>query len=156
MRVYEAILVPTDGSSTAQRAVHHAIERARSDEAELHAVTILDTGSERVQAVTRAWDEDAVADELRDRAREDLGKVIEPASEADLEVHTAVREHDGVAESILAHADEHGIDLIVMGTHGRSGLERIMLGSVAEGVLRKAHRPVLAGPPTGVDGQRHP
>lgn len=147
MRVYEAILVPTDGSSTAQRAVDHAIERARGDQAELHAVAIVDTGSERIQALTRAWDEDAVADELRDRAREDLGEVTEPASEANLEVHTAVREHDDVVESILAYADEHGIDLIVMGTHGRSGLERIMLGSVAEGVLRRAHRPVLAVPP---------
>lgn len=55
------------------------------------------------------------------------------------------------AERILARAEEYGADLIVMGTRGRSGLAHVLIGSVAEGVLRRSRRPVLVVP-----GRAHP
>lgn len=145
--MYDAILVPTDGSLTAQRAVEHATKRAQKDGADLHALRVVDQGSPGPVNITQwsRWDE--VAEELHDQAREDLAKALEPAEEAGIAVHKAVLDHEGVADGILSYADEHDVDVVMMGTHGRSGIERFLLGSVAERVVRKAHLPMLLVPP---------
>lgn len=143
----ETILVPTDGSLTAQRAVDRAIERARSDGAELHALNVVETGSTVERALGGAWDRGEIAEELSDQAREELEVAMQPAREVGLDVQEVVLEHDDIVEGILSYAEKHDIDLVVMSTHGRAGVERMLLGSVAEGVLRKAHRPVLVVPP---------
>lgn len=66
---------------------------------------------------------------------------------AELEVETAVVPGEELGPTIAGYAREHGVDLICMSTHGHSGLKRLVLGSVAEAVLRRAHVPVLCVPP---------
>lgn len=145
--MYARILVPTDGSLTAQRAVHHAVERARTDDAELHAVHVIDTRSPIAGTTPPLPDWDEAVDQLRAKARERLEEAIQAAGEEDLDLTKRVLERRGVAEAILTYADEHDVDIIFMGTHGRSGIERFLLGSVAERVVRKGHRPVTLIPP---------
>ena len=67
-------------------------------------------------------------------------RVGEPG--VDLETRTELR-HGSPSDGILDYADEHGVDLVVMGTRGRSAIDRVLLGSVAENVIRNAERPVM-------------
>jgi nucleotide-binding universal stress UspA family protein len=85
---------------------------------------------------------------LRTRLRELAGSVARDAA-----VTTEVSDATDVRSRILERAAELGCDLIVMGTHGRSGFERVLLGSVAEKVARKAPCPVMLVPPGATDGQ---
>ena len=67
----------------------------------------------------------------------------------DIEVHVEVLDAPFTAQAIAEFVEKNNVDLVAMATHGRSGLKRLGLGSVAEGVLRKVHVPVLAFPPVG-------
>ena len=67
--------------------------------------------------------------------------------ETDLDVATDVVAAENVARGIVVYSREHGADLIALSTHGRSGLRRVLLGSVAEEILRRSHVPVLLFPP---------
>ncbi|GAB6860282.1 universal stress protein [Haloplanus litoreus] len=113
----ENVLVATDGSDEAERAGEHAIAVAGATGARLHALTV--------------GDEEDPARRLADRARE-----------AGIDATAAVRT-GRPHEAILDYADEFDVDLVTLGSHGRTGVERVLLGSVAERVLRAATKPVL-------------
>lgn len=122
------VLLPTDYSETAQRALAVARRFADAHDAELHVLYARVPG-------------------------DDVNCPTDPDSEAWLggparHVVQAEREGDSVAGVILGYADEVGADLVVMGTHGRTGIERAVLGSVAEKIVRRARCPVLTVPPT--------
>jgi nucleotide-binding universal stress UspA family protein len=87
--------------------------------------------------------QDAILDGMTERAEEAVDAVRERTTEAGVETVTAVR--DGVPHSeILRYADEEGIDLIVIGTHGRTGRDKLVnMGSVTERVVENATQPVL-------------
>jgi nucleotide-binding universal stress UspA family protein len=112
------VLAATDGSEGAERAGAHAVAIAAATGARLHVLTV--------------GDDDAPARSLAARARE-----------AGVDVTVAVRT-GAPHEEILGYADEAGVDLVTLGSHGRTGVERVLLGSVAERVLRAATTPVLA------------
>lgn len=79
---------------------------------------------------------------LRQIGEDAMEEIRERADDADVEIETAIE--DGTPHrAILEYADDEGVDLIVMGTHGRSGLDRYLLGSVTERVVRGAEIPVL-------------
>jgi nucleotide-binding universal stress UspA family protein len=135
--MYERILLPTDGSQASDRAVEQAIGLASETGAALHVLFV-------VEDVPYAPDmmDDEVAAQIREIGEEALEEIQDRADEAGVEVVAALRE--GVPhESILAYAEEADADVIVMGTHGRSGLDRYLLGSVTERVVRTAEVPVL-------------
>jgi nucleotide-binding universal stress UspA family protein len=90
--------------------------------------------------------------EVREQIDRELREQLQPASTAGIEVPLVTREGDPVTE-ILAEARTMGADLIVISTHGRSGFDRLTLGSVTEKVLRKAECPVLIVPPTATGGE---
>ncbi len=139
--MYDAILVPTDGSDPATAAVDRAIAIAERFDASLHVIHVAELVDVPIDVEAEA------RDELADRAESILTPVEERATEAGLTVSTEVVETaDPVHQTILDYADDHDVDLIVMGTHGRSGLDRIILGSVAERTLRTARTPVLVVP----------
>ena len=148
--MYERILVPTDGSETAERAAREAIEIAEVHGATVHAVHVADTN-----AVMWATSDDEVSidpepllDGLREQGREHTDAVAALGEERGVEVVTAVRE-GSPARGIVAYAEDNDVDLIVMGTRGRQGLDRVF-GSTAERVVRRAPVPVL----TLRDGER--
>lgn len=149
--MYGRILVATDGSINAQRAVEHAVQRATSDGSELHAVYVMDSRPPAVGGVTPWTDWDETAQLLRKEARKHLDSALEQAQAEGLQVHKAVKQHEGVADGILDYARDHDVDLIVVGTHGRSGIDRFVMGSVAEKVTRNSALPVLVVPPKRPD-----
>jgi nucleotide-binding universal stress UspA family protein len=155
--MYERILVPTDGSDVAQAAVDHAIDLATTYGAELHALYVADTdaiayslGAEQVDRVREG--EFAGMTELQKRAEAATNYVAELAAEQGVEVvehHTGGKPHEAIAE----YAEDNDVDLIVMGSHGRAGVRRALLGSVTERTLRSTHVPVLVVDYRGADAE---
>jgi len=148
--MYGRILVPTDGSDVAESAVDHALDLAERYDAEVHALYVVDIdsvnfslGTEQVDRLKQGrFDE---MGELKDQADEATGVVGVVADRGD-ERGVDVVEHvsGGRPHKVIAnYAEDNGIDLIVMGSHGRAGVRRALLGSVTERTLRSTHVPVL-------------
>ncbi len=145
--MYERILVPTDGSRVANAAVDHAIDLADKYGAEVHALFVADVeavnyslGTEQVDRIRQGNFQGM--SELREDAEEATGYVKQQAEALGLQAverHAGGRPHSVIAE----YAAENDTDLIVMGSHGRSGVRRALLGSVTERTLRSTHVPVL-------------
>lgn len=141
---YDTILVPTDGSAPAGVAAGHAVTLAAAFGGELHALSVVDDrayrraiGGSEVERAAENWR--AAAEE---RAAEAARTLESLADEAGVPCHAAV-EHGAPAEAIRTYAATHGADLVTMGTHGRTGLDRLLLGSVTERVVRTSDVPVL-------------
>ncbi len=134
--MYETILVPTDGSDPANRAVEHAVDLASTFDADLHAIYVVDSRRYGSRAVA---DADAILDELADRGRRILEELRD---RADREVTTELR-RGRPNEETTAYAEEIDADLIVLGNRGLGDPSGAAIGSVAERVVRTAGRPVL-------------
>jgi nucleotide-binding universal stress UspA family protein len=138
---YERVLVTTDGSSAADAAVDHAVAVAGAFDATLHALYVVNI--EALAAGPTAAPPTDLLDQFRERGEEATAEIADGAAEAGVEAVTAV--YEGFpGPAILDYADEEGIDLIAMGTHGRSGVERILLGSTTERTIRRSPVPVMS------------
>lgn len=132
----DRILFPTDGSACAAQAHRYAVDLADRYHATLHVLHV-DERSARHQATTAdAPDRDAPAD-----SEETFSLPPDASTTTHTEQH--VLTHPSPPQGILMHAAEHDIDLIVMGTHGRRGIARAVIGSVAEEVVRRSECPVF-------------
>jgi nucleotide-binding universal stress UspA family protein len=137
--MYERILVPTDGSSGVTVALAEALDIAELSGGTVHALYVVDTRDySRLPETT--WVD--LESGLADRGERALAAVSEQAKARGVSVETTV-DRGAPHERILAHAAEHDVDLLVMGTHGRTGVHRFLLGSVTEKVVRSADVPVL-------------
>ncbi|WP_101294200.1 universal stress protein [Halegenticoccus soli] len=136
--MYERILIPTDGSETARSAVQRAVDFARRYDATLHALYVVDTAA----FGTADFDADVMLEGFEQEGKRAVEYVAEAARDAAVPVETAIV-HGSPERTILRYADDNDIDLIVMGTHGRRGLERYLLGSTTERIVRSATVPVL-------------
>lgn len=153
--MYDRILVPTDGSNVAEAAVDHALSLAEKYDSEVHALYIADTdaiayslGTEQVDRIRQG--NFAGMTELRKKAEAATGYVADLGKEQGIEVvehHAGGQPHDMIDD----YAGDHDIDLIVMGSHGRAGVRRALLGSVTERTLRSTHVPVLVVDYRGTD-----
>ncbi|MGM0447371.1 MAG: universal stress protein [Methanobacteriota archaeon] len=140
MPLYDRILVPTDGSPEGELAVCHALDLAAVHGASVRAIYVVDTARYAGMPMETTWE--GVGDLLYDDGEAALETVCELAADRDVNVETAVVEGSPSRE-IITHAEETGCDLVVMGTHGRGGIDRLLLGSVAEKVVRGSSVPVL-------------
>jgi nucleotide-binding universal stress UspA family protein len=141
MPLFRSALVAVDDSEPANAAVAVAAKVARALRSELTLCNVADTRALYDKAATYGYDPQQIADELRARAR----SILERASvRAALEPppRTEVVEGEPVA-ALVAEAERLAARLIVIGSHGRRGLQRLMLGSVAEHVVRRSPVPVL-------------
>ncbi|WP_044957336.1 universal stress protein [Halarchaeum acidiphilum] len=137
--MYDRILVPTDGSPESEEAVDEAMELADLTGATVVALYAVDTRDYSTLPESK-WA--ALQSELRSEGEDAVEAVAERGEAAGVEVETIVAE--GVPhEIILETAAGEDCDAIVMGTHGRSGVERFLLGSVTEKVVRQSDLPVL-------------
>jgi len=135
---YSDVLIPTDGSDQAAAAIDVGVDIAKTYDARLHALSVIDTMAFGADA--RPAD---ILDMLDDAAQEAVGAVEADAIGSSVSaVETAV-EYGHPYRKIRSYVDANDVDLIVMGTHGRSGLERYLLGSVTEKVVRTSAVPVL-------------
>jgi nucleotide-binding universal stress UspA family protein len=140
--MYKNILVPLDGSKLAEQAIPYATELCKgSTEVTLFQVVHLplNLAAPDVSIATPLPD----PQELIEEALAYLEELAKPLREEGVTIKTDAIERDVVADAIVAYAREHDIDLIVMTTHGRSGLSRLVFGSVAESVVRHTPCPVL-------------
>jgi nucleotide-binding universal stress UspA family protein len=140
MGLYDRILVPTDGSEASDAAVSHALDLAAEHGATLLAVYVVDTASIAGMTMETTWE--GVSDMLYREGEEALDEVTALATERGVPVETSVVE-GAPARMILEHAEERNCDVVVMGTHGRGGIDRLLLGSVTEKVVRGSDVPVL-------------
>jgi nucleotide-binding universal stress UspA family protein len=144
--MYDTILIPTDGSEGALRAAEHGAYLARLFDADVHLLSVVD-----LQAAAGPFDaggvDRAFVERLEDEGEEaldDVERAVEDAIEGGgtIKVERAV-ERGRPSETILEYVEEHGVDVVAMGTHGRTGVRRYVAGSVTERVLRLADVPVL-------------
>jgi nucleotide-binding universal stress UspA family protein len=139
----KSILAPTDFSPHSERAVQFACGLAETFGAQLHLVHVL---SEIIPAgpdpLLMPVMPPQFYEENEGRARETLQKILDPAWGKPAGVTTAVR-WGGPVEAIVEYAREQRIELVVIATHGRTGLSHVLLGSVAERIVREAPCPVL-------------
>jgi nucleotide-binding universal stress UspA family protein len=136
--MYERILVPTDGSAGMSAVVEHAADLAASHGAEIHAVHVVDTTRLTGLPMETGWE--GITETLREEGEQALAAVERLVDGCP--VRTAMLEGTP-SRQIVEHAHDHDVDLVVMGTHDRGGINRLLLGSVAERVVRTANVPVL-------------
>jgi nucleotide-binding universal stress UspA family protein len=138
--MYRQILIAVDGSEPSHTALAEAVKLARALGARVHLLHVVEPlrhfVSEGVVDLTAA---------IRREGQKILEEATERARAAGVEVQSALVEAGDrrVPEAIVEHAAATGADLIAMGTHGRRGIEHLLIGSVAEGVVRRAQLPVF-------------
>jgi nucleotide-binding universal stress UspA family protein len=144
MSVYRKILVPIDGSPASNRGLIEAIELAKNQHATLRLVHVLDElilgpGAEAVVYLGNT------VDLLREAGEQLVAKAEAVVRESGMKAESAMLEIMGgrAADSIVAEANAWGADLIVLGTHGRRGAKRLVMGSDAEEIVRTTPVPVL-------------
>ncbi len=150
--MYQRILVATDGSTPANRALDHAVDLAAAVGSRLLVVAVAETGFSPAgpEYPTRAHQ--TVVEQIKEEAKGTVDAAVQRAEARDVEVRGYVHTGRRAQEGILDVAGAEDVDLIVLGTHGRSGLARFLLGSVTEEVLRRAEVPILAVRDEGADG----
>lgn len=150
--MYETILIPTDGSECAARAIAHGLDVAQRYDATVHVLSVIDTAELlELGYVGDRSDFESRIEPLEAQAKRAVREVDSNPRREGLDVVTVVREGAPV-ETIAKYVDDTDVDLIVMGTHGRHGVERYLLGSVTERVLRTVDVPVLGVGPSDGEG----
>ncbi|AXV38642.1 MAG: universal stress protein UspA [Methanobacterium sp. BRmetb2] len=145
--MYKKILLPTDGSENAQRAGKHAISIADTYRADIIVLNVIDTYY--VQSLALPNFREDLRAELRLEGKKAVKKFVDQLEKSqcngyckNINLTTKIKDgkpHQVILETIL----EEGIDLVVMGASGRHGLDRVMIGSVTDRVIREAKCPVM-------------
>lgn len=138
--MYDRIVVPTDGSAGTRRAIDHAVRLAATHDATIHTLYVVNSARYAGFSMETAWE--GVDGMLREEGEEAVAEVERIADANEVPVETTIVDGSPSTE-IVRYADEEQCDLIVMGTHGRGGINRLLLGSVAERVVRSSAIPVL-------------
>lgn len=141
--MFKHILVPVDGSATASQAVTKAAELAKALGSQVTAVYVIDPYPFTGVGADFAYGQSQYLTAATAEANGALEAVKTAMQSAGVPVETALCEGHAVHEGILSTLEKTGADLIVMGSHGRRGLEKLMLGSVTQRVLGVVHVPVL-------------
>ena len=142
--MYTNILIPTDGSELAGKAIPHGIALAKRVGAKVTGMTVsqpfhtLTTDTQMIED-TRA----GYKTRIEEHARKTLGAVADAANAAGVACETIHIEHEHPYRAIIDTAESKGCDLIVMASHGRSGLSAVVLGNVTVKVLTHCKIPVL-------------
>lgn len=142
--MYRRILVAVDGSDISGRALEEALNLAKDQQARVRIVHVVDTVPKAISAYPVPDFESYRQASLR-AGREVLDGAIAVAQRAVIDAEPALVETESLPPSngIVQAARRWSADLIVMGTHGRTGLTHLLLGSVSEGVVRDAGVPIL-------------
>lgn len=142
--MYQRIFVPVDSSTASNLALDEAIKLARGLGSKLviaHAIDLPVYGRGNPEVL----DSSSMEQPIVDAAKVLLGKAIDRAVAAGVEVESVLLENRGdtVADILLNAAYQAKVELIMMGTHGRTGIMHLLMGSVAEGVLRASDLPIM-------------
>ncbi len=141
--MFKHLLVPIDGSPTSQLAVDKAIGLARAFSSAVSVLFVIDPYPFAGVGADFAYGQAQYMSAARAEANEALAAARKAFEVAGVQVNASLVEAHMVWRGIVEAADAGGADLIVMGSHGRSGIEKMVLGSVAQRVLSHARQPVL-------------
>lgn len=136
------ILCPVDFSPSSDYALHYAVDLARMFEARLTLLHVVEVPFLPSYAMAGVPDLSLPLEQIEEGARKGLARLVEDCRARYGKVETEMRTGTAFME-IITYAREIDADMIVMGTHGRTGLSHLLIGSVAEKVVRKAPCPVL-------------
>ena len=141
--MYQHILIPVDGSPTSDRALQEAIAFARQQNAQLQLLHVIE--EIHFVDIESSINYAELQESMKNSGAKILAQAQTAVQQAGLTAETKLLEAGGkrVASVIVAAAKRWPADLIVIGTHGRSGFSRLFFGSIAEGVVRTAQVPVL-------------
>ncbi len=143
--MFKHLLVTLDGSPRAESVIPHAIDIAKTMNAEVTLLRVVDAAnsdwSER-GAIGKGRASTSIKSTYVDQANAYLNRVAEQLAQAGVTAHALVMQGQP-AQQIISTAKETGVDAIAMATHSRRGLNRVMFGSVAEEVLHESHLPIL-------------
>jgi nucleotide-binding universal stress UspA family protein len=139
---YRNIVIATDGSENTQKAVSYGIEIAKLSGATVHAVYIVDTSSFSSIPMSSDGGWEAMFEILRKEGERAVSAVKYQGEAAGVDVREVVWEGNP-SNAIIEFAENNNVDLVVMGTLGKTGLDRFLLGSVAEKVVRGSKVPVM-------------
>ena len=140
--IYRKIMVAADGSEHVKRAVATAIEIAKLSGAKLYAVYVMANDEFSMPYPKNVELEKTFLDYFRTEGKEATAYVETTGKDENVEVESVILE-GSPAHEIVDFAEGNDIDLIVMGTHGKNAIERFLLGSVAENVVRHSEKAVL-------------
>lgn len=141
--MYKHILVPVDGSSTSMQAVRQAVDIASTYGSAVTAIYVIDPYPFTGVGTELAYGQAEYVTAAKAEARETLAAARTQVEAAGLKADTRMVEAHAAWRGIIETADAIKADLVVMGSHGRHGLEKLMLGSVTQRVLQHATQPVL-------------
>ena len=136
----EKILVAVDGSAFSDAAVDQAISLGGICNSQIFVISVVDLYPEQMEVAP------ALVEKMSEEVRQHLDRAQEKVDESNIPCETIVHMGGAPHQFIVQEAKDKGIDLIVMGTHGRSGIKRVLLGSVAQNVIGHAPCPVLVVP----------
>lgn len=143
--MYQRILLAIDGSHASRLALHQAIVVGKATGAEVEALFVADTSDAAIDMV--GFDSITYEERVMRYGHDTLTSAANALQTAGIRYSTKLLEKavapGQISSTIVAEANETGADLIVLGTHGRRGLKHLVMGSVAEGVVRKTNKPVL-------------
>lgn len=143
MLLLKNVLVATDFSGASDAALRYGRDFARTYGALLHVVHVVDDVASHVMPMTALPDIGTIQMDLQHAAEAELDARLADAARQLPAVRTVILTSAAPAQAIVAYAEEAGIDLLVIGTHGRGGLARLFMGSVAQHIVRTAPCPVL-------------
>lgn len=144
--MYQRILVATDGSTLSKKAVSNAIALAATCGAELVAMKVVPRYPQAYfegSIPLSAQEVSRIEAEWTASAQDILAAVEKSANAKGVKTKTVTVKSDLVSDAIIAAAKKHKADLIVMASHGRKGIKRLLLGSETQQVLTHSHIPVL-------------
>ncbi|HZD44108.1 MAG TPA: universal stress protein, partial [Methanomicrobiales archaeon] len=131
--MFHKILVAIDGSKTSEMALEQAIGEAKQCSAELHVVYVVETGLFSSIPMDNTWE--VVYGLLEKEGQESLSTARQRAKEAGIEIVTHMRQ-GRAGNEIIRLAQDLGVDLIMIGSHGKSNIDRILIGSVSSHVVK--------------------
>ncbi len=141
--MFNHLLVPIDGSPTAELAVEKAIGLAKAFDSKVTAIYVVDPYPFTGVGADFAYGQGQYLNAAKAAATEALANARKAMEQAGVRVTTATVESHSPWRGILDAAEAGGADLIVIGSHGRSGIEKLVLGSVAQRVVSHTKLPVL-------------
>ena len=139
-KLYKKILIATDGSEPNKKAVLYGIELARLSDAKLYVVYVVDTAAFASIPMDSGWE--IMYELLQKEGTEAIQQIVDDAKVSGIGVESSLLEGHP-SQEIIEFTQDNDIDLIVLGTLGKSGLDRFLLGSVAEKITRNSRIPVL-------------
>jgi nucleotide-binding universal stress UspA family protein len=140
---YKKIVVPIDGSGWSERAIPHAVDIAHKYNSEIILLHVFKPpAAEYIGEIALAGQDEQLM-QLRDEMKQHLMSLRSKLRNENVNVRVQWIEGTGVAEIIIEYLKEEKADLVVMSSHGRTGISRLIFGSVANQVMEAVHIPVL-------------